>query len=424
MNIKDVIEFLAQSYTLGRKFRLENIRALLRELGDPQRRLKVIHVAGTNGKGSVCASLYYMILEAGYSAGFFSSPHLYSYLERYRYNGKQISENDFCAMMERVKEAVEATVAKGSDHPTEFEILTALAYLFFEAKGLEYAVMEVGLGGRLDATNAIEEPVATVITPLSLEHTEYLGHTIEEIAREKAGIIKQRVPIITSSQPEAAMRVIEQIASEMNAPLIVADGGELLENTFEGIRLRLREKEYHFSLAGSHQLTNAVLALETMEVLRKNNCIDIDEEEIRRGLKNVKWPGRIEKINDSPPVYIDGAHNPAAALALQDMLKGKKAIAVLGMLAEKDVEGVLDILVPMFEQIIVTRPVGERAVEAEAMASMVRERGREVIVEKDIEKAMSRAMSLAQEGEIILATGSFYLIGEVRELFHPSRRNI
>ncbi len=424
MKINEVIDFLGASHQLGRKFRLENIKALLKELGEPDRRLKVIHVAGTNGKGSVCASLYHMIMEAGYSVGFFSSPHLYSYLERFRYNGKMIRESDFCAMMTRVKEATETIVAKGNDHPTEFEILTALAYLFFDVQGLEYAVMEVGLGGRLDATNAVDHPIITIITPLSIEHTEYLGNTIEEIAFEKAGIIKKNVPVVTAPQPEGAMRVIREVAEEHRAPVIVADGGELLENTLEGIKLRYKGQEYAFALPGTHQLSNAILAIEAMETMRKNNRIDIDEEEIRRGFKNVKWPGRLEKLNDSPPVYIDGAHNPAAALALKDMLAGRHAIAVLGMLAEKDVAGVLDILLPVFDHVIVTRPVGDRAVEAEEMAEMVRARGKEVIVEKDIKKAVEKAMSMAEGDDIVLATGSFYLIGEVRNLFYPSHGNI
>lgn len=420
MNIYEVIEYMNQKHQLGNQFRLENIQEMMKELGDPHKRLQVIHVAGTNGKGSVCASLYHMIMEAGYSVGFFSSPHLISYLERFRYNGKQIRESDFCAMMTKIKGAADAIVSRGFDQPTEFEILTALAYLFFDSQGLEYAIMEVGLGGRLDATNVIERPIASVITPLSIDHAEFLGSTIEEIAWEKAGIIKKNVPVITAVQPEAAMKVIQEVASELHAPLKVVGEGELLENTLDGIRLRYKDKEYDFSLPGTHQLGNAILAIETMEALRKNNRIDIDDEEIKKGLKNVVWPGRIERLSDAPPLYIDGAHNPAAAQALKEMLEGRKVVAVIGMLADKDVAGVLDILLPVFSQVIATRPQSERAISAEDLAEMIRQRGREAIVEPDIKQAVEKALSIVKDDEMVVATGSFYLIGEVRKIYHPS----
>lgn len=424
MTIREAVDFLESSYRFGRKLGLENIRTLLRELGDPQRRLKVIHVAGTNGKGSVCASLYQMVREAGYSVGFYSSPHLVSYLERYRYNGKEMKESDFARLMRIVKEACERIVERGSQHPTEFEILTALAYLFFDEQGLEYAIMEVGLGGRLDATNAIEQPIATIITPLSLEHTEYLGDTMEKIAYEKAGIIKKGVPLITARQSEEAMRVIQERAAELHAPVYIAQESELLENSLEGIRLRYRGEEYAFALAGEHQAENASLALEAMRVMKEKNRIDISEEEIHKGLRHVHWPGRLERISAPVPFYIDGAHNPGAARVVAKMLKGKKVIGLLGMRSDKDVGAVLDAILPALSKVVATRPMGDTTLPSSELAAMIRERGKEAVAEEDIPTAVHKAIELCGPEDIVVSLGSFYLIGEVRRIFHPDHRSI
>ncbi len=419
MRIEQALDFLNQSYKLGRKLGLDNIKRLLNKLDSPERRLKIIHVAGTNGKGSTCAMIYNVILEAGYSAGFYSSPHLVHYNERFSYNGKLIKDSELAKSIEKVKLACDELVAEGFDHPTEFEILTAAALWFFDDMGLEYAVMEVGLGGKLDATNAVEEPIVSVITPIALDHQAYLGDTLVAIAGEKAGIIKPRVPVVSGLQLPEVMEVLRNTANKEATSFYPIDESQLeiircdlVENHF-----RYKESQYKIGLLGRHQIDNAILAIETLHILRDDNRIDLSEEEIKKGLLKTRWPGRLEKIADNPAIFIDGGHNAHGIKAVAQILtpeeKGRRLL-LLGMRSDKDYKDVLDLVLPLFREVVLTEPVGDQVVSVEELQKEAALRGVIAQGDRDYKKALSLVLEKASKEDQIFVMGSFYLIGEVK----------
>ena len=420
MTIEQALEFLGQSYKLGRKLGLDNIKRLLEKLEDPQRKLQIIHVAGTNGKGSTSAMIYQSILEAGYSAGLYSSPHLVHYNERFQYNGKTISDNDLAKAIQKVKVACDELVEQGFDHPTEFEILTAVGLKFFDDLGLEYAVMEVGLGGKLDATNAVDEPAIAVITPIGFDHQSFLGDDLLTIAAEKAGIIKAHVPVISGLQEEPVMEVLRKTAEEKKAPFSTIDESslEILRSDLEENRFRYKEEEYDLALLGRHQIDNAILAIEALHTLRENNRIDIDEEEIKKGLRKVKWPGRLERIYSSPAIFIDGGHNAHGIRAVKQILPPEdkeKRFILLGMRADKDYSDVLDEMVPLFSQVVVTQPTGDGVVPVATLQEELEKRGMEAIGHEDYKEAIGLALDKLGEEQELFIMGSFYLIGVAKE---------
>lgn len=420
MRIEEALEFLNQSYKLGRKLGLENIKRLLIKLDNPEKRLKVIHVAGTNGKGSTCAMIYNVILEAGYSAGFYSSPHLVSYNERFSYNGKSIKDAELAKSIEKVKLACEELVAEGYDHPTEFEILTAAALWFFDHMGLEYAVMEVGLGGKLDATNGVEEPIVSVITPIAIDHQAYLGDTLVAIAGEKAGIIKPRVPVVSGLQEAEVMEVLTNITRERNTSFYSIDETDLevircdlVQNHF-----RYKQNDYKLNLLGRHQIDNAILAIETLHILMENHRIDLSEEEIQKGLVKTRWPGRLEKISDNPTIFIDGGHNAHGIKAVAQILSPEETsrrLLLLGMRSDKDYREVLDLILPLFREIVLTEPVGDQVVSVEELQKEAALRGITAQGDSDYKNALSLVLEKASKDDQIFVIGSFYLIGEVKE---------
>lgn len=420
MKIEEALDFLNQSYKLGRKLGLDNIKRLLIKLGSPEKRLKIIHVAGTNGKGSTCAMIYNVILEAGYSAGFYSSPHLVHYNERFSYNGKSIKDAELAKNIEKVKLACEELVAQGYEHPTEFEILTAVALTFFDDVGLEYAVMEVGLGGKLDATNAVEEPVLSVITPIAMDHQAYLGDTLVAIAGEKAGIIKPKIPVVSGLQEAQVMEVLKNTAKEKNASFYPMDESqlEIIRCDLEENHFKYKESEYKLNLLGRHQIDNAILAIESLHIMVQNNRIDVSEEEIRKGLLKTRWPGRLEKISESPEIFIDGGHNAHGIKAVAQILSPedkKRRLLLLGMRSDKDYKEVLDLLLPLFREIVLTEPVGDQVVSLEEFQKEAALRGLEAQGDRDYRKALSLVLDKASKDDQIFVMGSFYLIGEVKE---------
>lgn len=366
---------------------LKNVKILLDKLGNPQNSLKVIHVAGTNGKGSVCAMISSILTEAGYKTGMYTSPHLKDFKERFLVNNKKISEQDLIKYFEKVKPLV--------TNQTFFEVITATAFLYFKEKKVDFLVCEVGMGGRLDATNLVN-PLVSVITNIGLEHKEYLGETLEEIAYEKAGIIKKNKPVVTGAKG-TALNVIKKIAKEKNSKLYIIK----------------KPKNISLRLNGKFQLENASIALKAVEILKGGYKLKVSNESIKKGLLKTKWYGRLEFISKN--ILVDCAHNPPAIKALKKELlkirdKYKKLYLIIGILKDKDYKEMLKELVPLTDEIILVKPKIPRALEPKILAKEIK---KDCIIIKDAKEALKYAKKTAGKDDLILVTGSIYVVGEV-----------
>jgi len=362
---------------------LENVKILLGKLGNPEKSLKVIHVAGTNGKGSVCAMLSSILIEAGYNVGMYTSPHLIDFRERFFINCKKISKKDLVKYFDKVKQFV--------TNQTFFEVITAIAFLYFKDRKVDYLVLEVGLGGRLDATNVVR-PLVSVITNIGIEHQEYLGDTVEKIAYEKAGIIKEGVCVVTGAKG-TALKVIKEIAKKKHSSVYV--GG----NVIGGFPLRLK---------GDFQLLNASIALETIKVLGSE--LKTTEKIIKKGLLKTIWHGRLEFVSDN--VLVDCAHNLDAVKVLRNELRGikyDKLCLLIGILEDKDYRNILKELVPMASKVILVKPKVPRAIEPSELAKYVE---KDFVIMKDIKKALDYAKKVSGKKDLILITGSIFVVGE------------
>jgi dihydrofolate synthase/folylpolyglutamate synthase len=422
MSYPRTIEYLYSLQKHGMKFGLDNIRKLMSVFHNPQGSFRSVHVAGTNGKGSTSAMIESVLRTAGVKTGLFSSPHLISFTERIRINGEEITEHDVITLAEEVRAAAE----KIDDFsPTFFEVVTAMAFLHFRKAGVEWAVMETGLGGRLDATNVIVPEVA-VMTRIGIDHCEFLGKTLREIASEKAGVIKDGVPVVSASQEEAAMEVIRRKAAERGSQLFTygeSFEAELISESLDGISFRYtgegRTKDLSVSLAGRHQMINGSVAVKTAEILmEKYPAMRCD---VGKGLSTVQWPGRLEMVNDDPPVLIDGAHNPQAASALSVYLKEvalsrfKRIILVVGAMGDKDIEGILGPLLPIASEILFTAPAYGRSAPPQRLAAEAAAKGYSSIIVPGVAEAVKKAEEMSLPGDLVVITGSFYTLGEAIE---------
>ncbi len=425
MRFGDTIEYLYGLQKFGMKFGLDNISKLMKVSGHPCRSFRSVHVGGTNGKGSTAAMIESMIRTGGYKTGLFTSPHLVNFTERMRVNGEEISEADVADLAEEVR-GMAAVIPEFS--PTFFEVVTTMAFLWFRLKKVEWAVVEVGLGGRLDATNVIS-PDITVITTIDLDHREFLGNTLGEIAGEKAGIIKERVPVITAEGKAEAVSILEERCLEKNAELLRYGrdfSADLLSENKEGILFRYSGSggypELKLPLAGRHQVINAAMALKTVEIIGQR--YPGREFDIRRGLGDVKWPGRLEMLSQDPPVLIDGAHNPAAAVNLSLHLKKllsteyRRIILVMGIMGDKDIDGILGPLLPLSTGVIFSAPAYGRSAAPDLLASRARVLGFSSDTAPDLRAALDMARERCLPGDLIVVTGSFYTIGEIKEHLH------
>jgi len=418
-------------YNYKQSFKLERMKRLAALLGDPQRSVRSIHIAGSKGKGSTASYVHSILGSAGFKTGLYTSPHLVSFRERIRIGSELISEGDLARILDRIKGAVESSMKDG--RPTFFEIYTALAYIYFKERGADFAVYEVGLGGRLDATNLIE-PLVTAITPLSYEHTDKLGHTLREIATEKCGIIKRGCICVSAPQEEEALKVIEDRCKEMKVRLILVGRDIKFEelasdensNTF-GVSGPFREYEnLKTSLIGPHQMVNAVTAIGVIEALELQNVI-VPEEAVRNGIRDAKWPGRLEVIDRRPFVLLDGAHNKASARilaeAVKKIFKYNKLILVFGVSKDKDVKGILEELIPLSGSIVLTKSkVPKRAMEPVKIKEEIlnmKSNAKDMILTYNTEEALNGALSIARPEDLVLITGSLFIVGEVKE--HYSR---
>ena len=413
------IDYLYGLQRHGIKLGLENSRRLMTALDDPHRRFHPVHIAGTNGKGSTAAMIAAVLAAAGYRTGLYTSPHLIDFTERIRVNGEPISPDAVARLTERIR-------AAAADLPvTFFEFTTAMAFLHFAEASVDFAVAEVGMGGQYDATNVLT-PLVSVITQVDFDHQAYLGDTIERIAAEKAGIIKPAVPVVTAADRPEAVSVIENVSREQNAPLYRLGSGVRVEGAspqrfrYQGIHWSL--SDLNCALLGRHQLSNAGCALAALELLERPG-ITIGEAPVRRGLSTVRWEGRLERMPPSPSgaaVILDGAHNPAGARVLRAFLEESKPlrsgrlILVVGILYDKDIGGILAELVPMADEVVVTRPRYERAASAAELKRHLEPYPVRMTVREPLEEALRYAQSASAAADLICITGSLYTVGEAR----------
>jgi len=410
-------------YDYKKSFRLDRMRRLAAILGDPQKSINSVHIAGTKGKGSTSAIVASILQNAGFRTGLYTSPHLVSVRERIRIDGSLISEDDLARLAGILKSAVGEMK---DDIPSFFEVYTALAFMYFKEKKIDFAVYEVGLGGRLDATNIIEALVSA-ITPISYEHMDKLGTTLRKIASEKAGILKEGGVCIMAPQEKEAESTIEDICNKRNVRLIrigrdikfkeISTGDT--RQVFDVSGLCGDYLSLETSLLGYHQVVNAATAVGIIEALRFRN-VPVKDDSIREGIRCARWEGRLEIIRKDPFVILDGAQNKASANALAQAIKRlfkyKRLILVLGVCKDKDIEGILEELLPISDPVVLTKSnIAERAMEPSKIREHIRRKDKTVVLTASVKEAMEKASAIAMPDDIILATGSLFVVGEIKE---------
>ena len=414
MTEQEAEELIHQRAWVGQRPGLERIRRLLERLGDPQKALKFVHIAGSNGKGSTAAVLASVLTAAGLRTGLYTSPHLWRFHERFQVDGVPISGESLARITAQVLEAAE--------DETEFELMTAVGMLHFLHKACDIVVLETGLGGRLDSTNIIPAPEVTAITRIGLEHTELLGDTLGKIAAEKAGIIKPGSETVLYRQCREVEEVVERVCRERGVPLTVTCPGELAvqPSQMEGQTFTYRKKgPYSISLLGEHQIRNAAVALEAVDALRRRGW-DIPEEAVVQGLDRARWPGRLELVRRRPDVILDGAHNPqcmeALSGALRGLYPGKNLIFLTGVLADKDYPAMIGKILPLSKRFFTITPDSPRALSAGALAAWLEDRGADAVSCACVREGLDRALAAAGSEDTVCVCGSLYTIGEVRHL--------
>lgn len=417
MTEKEAIAYIENQGWSTTRLGLGRTQTLLAALGDPQKKLRFIHVAGSNGKGSACAMFDAILRAAGYKTGLYISPYIQRFHERMQVNGAPIPGEKLAALTERVR-----AIAEGmEDHPSEFELVTAVAMQFFYEEGCDVVVLEVGMGGALDSTNAIDAPEVAVITNIGLEHTEYLGDTIEAIAETKAGIIKPGCACVCYDGAREATETVRAVCGKQNVPLSCVDFSRLkpLSASLDGQRFSWDGREYSLALLGPHQLHNAALVLTGIGALRARGW-EIPEDAVTAGLGTVKWPARLEVLRRTPLFLLDGGHNPQCAEALSQaldaLLPGEKFVFLAGVLADKDYPAILSRLLPYAREFVCVTPDSPRALGAAELAAYLRGMGAEAAACGTVPAGVAEAVSRAGEGGVV-AFGSLYLAGAVRTAF-------
>lgn len=427
MNYQACIEYLYGLEKFGIKFGLTNIQKLIEMSETDLRKLNVIHIGGTNGKGSTVAMIGSILNKAGYDVGVYTSPHLIDFRERIVINTKKIPKSDVINQVKKFKLLAEQLVEQGNPHPTYFEIITAMALNYFVQNKVDFAVLEVGLGGRLDATNIIT-PLVSVITTVSLEHTDRLGNTVEEIAFEKAGIIKNKVPVITAVDNSAALSVISKISQERQAKLF--NVGTDIKYTPKKIDLTgtcfdvkgpyNKYQNLNLTLLGRHQIINGASAIGVIDLLRKQGY-DIPECKVKAGLESVIWRGRLEILQKSPMVVLDCAHNHQAIktlkTAIQDLFKYNKLWLVIGIMKDKNIPEMIKELAPAVDQFIIVKPKLERAAPPEFIEAEVKKYNKPATSFNNVDAGITYAISSAKKNDLICVTGSMFTVGEAMEFW-------
>ena len=420
MTYKEARVYLDELSKYGSVLGLDTIRGLLRELGNPQDDLKFIHIAGTNGKGSVLAYTSTILSEAGYRIGRYVSPTVVSYLERIQTDGEWIPEERFAYLTEKVRDAIARMEAAGEHSPTVFEAETAIAFLYFKEMDCDLVVLEAGLGGELDATNIVKNTACAVFASISLDHIGVIGNTLEEIAENKAGIIKPGCAVISAEQKKSVREVLRSRAESMGLEFAEAGQAQVSSEDFRRIRFSYKEfGDLYSPLAGKCQTVNAAAALETVRALRRMGY-RISDGDVRRGIRKTVWSGRLTCVSEHPLLLLDGAHNEEAALRLRESMEcyfpGRRLIFIMGVFRDKEYEKIADIMCPLASSVhTVSLPDRKRTLTAEELAQTVRRRCPHVRAEESVEKAVEEALAEAGSEDVVLAFGSLSYLGQVKE---------
>ncbi|WP_238918318.1 folylpolyglutamate synthase/dihydrofolate synthase family protein [Clostridium sp. YIM B02555] len=427
MTYEEAMNYITSVGRFGSNYGLERTFRILELLGSPHKKLKLIHIAGTNGKGSTTAMVTKILRGAGYKVGMYTSPYLEEFEERIQINGENINKDRLVDLLEKVKVVIERVVEEGYEHPTEFEIITALMFLHFYNEKVDYAVIEVGLGGRLDSTNVIV-PKVSVITSISLDHVNILGDSLQAIAKEKAGIIKENVPLILYPQEKEVEEVILKVAEEKKSRvyLVKKEDSRLLninnDELYQEVQVKSNKNTYSVKLPllGEHQIINLSVALNVIEALYEIENIIINRELIEKSLEDVKWIGRLEVLGKKPAIVIDGAHNIDGIKALrrnvEKYFKYNKLYLLLGILADKQVKEMVKEITPIAEKVYALTPHSERAELSEDLKKEILEFNPNVVSLESYEEAFFSAVNEAEKDDLILISGSLYMVGDMRKI--------
>ena len=424
-NYQDAVAYIHSRPRLKKETTQRRILNLLNKLDNPQRQVTAIHVVGTNGKGSTTSMITEILMGEGYKVGMYTSPFIEEFEERIQINRNNIPKESLAILMDEIKVAVDKVIEAGYNHPTEFEIITVLMLLYFKKENIDFGVIEVGLGGTLDSTNVIK-PIIQVITSISFDHTNLLGNTLEKIAREKAGIIKRGIPTVIYPQQEEVLKVIKNKCFEMDSELYIANNENLkfknivnLDKPYQLLKYN-NEIDILLPLLGEHQIINLSVAMQAIEVLNNKNIIDISIANIVKSIKNVSWKGRLEVLSNNPYVVIDGAHNIQGIKTLSRNIKKyfkyENLYLILGILADKDVEEMIKIITPMAKKVYSVTPNSIRGELAESLKDEVSKFNKNCKAFDKYEEAYLEALNDASEKDLILASGSLYMIGDMRKI--------
>ena len=428
MNYEEALKYISDTYKFGSKLGLENIKRLTELLGNPQDRYKIIHIAGTNGKGSTSNMTHDVLMASGYKVGLFISPYLQEFSERIQINKNHIDKESLGRITGLIKEKVEIMLKEGYNHPTEFEIVTAIGFKYFEEQNIDFLVLEVGLGGRFDATNTISKSLISVITSISYDHMEYLGDTLEKIAYEKAGIIKENNDVVIYPQEKNIIDVICEQAKLKNARVHLTnkDNIQLMHTDIDGQTLTYLDKSvfnlenFNINLLGEHQIYNCLTVLKILEILKEKG-FNITEDSIRKGFLSCKFAGRFEIIQKNPLIVLDGGHNINGveyfSKAIKKYFGDKKIILFYGMLKDKNPELVIDYLLDISKEIYTLTPNNPRAMSSDDLAKLIGRKNSSIKVEAlNSYEEMLPIIKNADKDECIACVGSLYMIGDVRTM--------
>lgn len=431
MNRKQTEEYIESLGQYGSVLGLENMQRLCEKLEIPLDELKVIHIAGTNGKGSTLAFISTILKEAGYKVGRYISPTISEYRERIQIRGRMITWKDLCLYMSRLKAVCEEIVMEGFSHPTSFEVETALGFLYFYEKQCDIIVLETGLGGKLDATNVLPKPMVSVLTSISMDHMAFLGNTLSQIAENKCGIIKEGCPVVSQVQHEEAMEVIQKVCQKKQAPLWVVDESKISKVKYGLLKQKFSYKDYRpceIGLAGTYQIKNAALALEVIEQLKKLGY-KIGDKAVLQGLQNTQWQGRFTVIGQKPFFIVDGAHNEEASKQLAQSIEfyftNKKIIYIMGVLKDKEYKKIISNTYSLAQQIITVKtPNNERAMDAYELAKEVAKYHNKVTMADSLEEAVEMAYLMADKDSVILAFGSLSYLGRLTAIVEKKNGSV